>query len=224
MFSLCPSVEFPPLPHCLHPPAFLFAPLLGALQTSVLRGRHEFHLSSDLRLPEGRTSLFFLTPQQCGSGGLREWWGRRVQWAQERSQERDRQRRAAGAGRRGGQRRPRGRQARGLSWEDPHPHPEDHARVHQGLCDCKRGSCWESGLCSVPPPPCPKVVTPSPSQWVETGPCGQEGGPVSWTVMGEIGSRGRAVSGGQGKPRSQKNSSREKRGRRWSGGGQVAGP
>lgn len=74
---LCsPSAEFPPLPHCFHPPAFLFAPLLGALQTSVLRGRHDFHLSSDLRLPEGRTSLFFLTPQQCGSGGLREWWGK----------------------------------------------------------------------------------------------------------------------------------------------------
>lgn len=70
-YSLC--LEFPPLP--LFTPAFLITPLLGALQISLLSNRSDFHLSSDLRLPEGRDH--YLLPD---SSVVWLWWPGRGGW------------------------------------------------------------------------------------------------------------------------------------------------
>lgn len=208
-----PSVELPPLPHiCVQPPAFLFAPLLGALQTSVLRSRHHCHLSSDLRLPEGRTSLLFLTPQQCGSGGLREWWGKEgsvdgrrgaksgVDREGRQGQDREVDRGGQGAGRMGA--------SAGQT-----PHPKDHAPCPPGPLEWpEEGMLGEWALLDAP-----TALTPGDSCPFSVG-----GNWALWRAgnlslglewgrwVARVGGRG-----GQGKPRSQKNSSRKKRGGGW---------
>lgn len=77
---LLPGIPSPSFVY-LYPPAFLIPPLLGASQISLLVNRRDFHLCSDLRLPEGRDQ--FPLPD---SSTVRLWWpegvgrGRRVRW------------------------------------------------------------------------------------------------------------------------------------------------
>ena len=59
---------------CLHPPAFLIPSLVGAWQISLPLNRYDFHLSSDLRLPEGRDQ-FPLPDSLTVSLGWPEGWG-----------------------------------------------------------------------------------------------------------------------------------------------------